>query len=169
MGLDFGLPSPDGSSRACKRKFRWLLKIDGISARGINSLPPLKSARPNLSFKEMEIRHLNENIFIPQKPDWKPISLVLYDLKRNNHPVFDWIKKVYDPSAGSWNTVVGDSYLKTADLELYDATGNIIEKWVYEHAWPLSVEFGELDMGNSDIVTCDLTLRYARAYIETAS
>lgn len=166
MGLDFGLPMPDGSSKTCKRKFRWLLKIDEISAKGINALPPLRSARPSISFKETEIPHLNENIFYPRKPDWRPISLVLYDVKRNNHPIFEWINQLYDPSKGSWNPVVGSNYLKTADLELYDAVGGVVEKWVFEHAWPQTADFGELDMGNSDIVTCELTLRYARAYIE---
>lgn len=61
---------------ACwKRKFRWLLVIDGVSGnQPINSLPPSKSARPSISFKTMEIQHLNETIYRPAKPDWKPIT-----------------------------------------------------------------------------------------------
>ncbi len=169
MGFDFGLPLSDGSSKTCKRNFRWLLKIDDISARGTNCLPPLRSSRPSISFREMEVSHLNEQVFYPSKPDWKPISLVLYDVKRKGHPVFDWLRNIYDVNEkqANWHPVVGRNFLKTADLQLYDAVGNIVERWVFENAWPQTVDFGELDMGNSDIVTCDLTLRYARAYILT--
>jgi hypothetical protein len=168
MGFDFGLPSGSGTSKLCKRKFRWLLKIDGISAQGVRALPPLRSARPSLSFREMEIRHLNETIYYPQKPEWKPISLVLYDTQNNGtHPVFDWIQKCYDPKAGDWFPVIGKQFLKDAFLELYNGCGEVVERWVYEQAWPQNIEFGELNMADSEIVTCDLTLRYARAFTET--
>ena len=32
--------------------------------------------------------------------------------------------------------------------------------------WEWSIDFGDLDMSLSDVLTCDLTLRYARAYID---
>lgn len=165
MGFDFGLGSRDN---CFKRKFRWLFKIDGISAEGVKSLPPQKSARPSLSFKTMEVQHLNETIQLPSKTDWKPINLVLYDLKRNKNPVTEWLKIIYDPNdstgKGTWRPV-GTSFRKTATLELYDGCGNVLETWVYENAWPESVEFGDLDMGNNDAVTIDITLRYDRAYV----
>ncbi len=163
MAMDFGLPTPS-SNLLCKRKFRWLLKIDGVSGQ-IGTLPPMKSARPSLSFREMEIKHLTETIYYPARPEWKPIQLVLYDVSLDGNPIFDWIKKVYDPEAGDWFPVTQNKFLKDARLEMYDGCGNIIEKWTYENAWPQVAEFGELDMGNHDVVTCDLTLRYARAFI----
>ena len=166
MGLNFGLERDD----AClKRKFRWLLKIPEISADDpIRTLPPLKSARPNIAFKEAEAQHLNETISYPVKPEWKPINLVLYDLKKNTHPVFDWIKNVYDPDEGTWGPSVNTNFKKTANLELYDGCGGMIERWTYDNVWPQTVEFGELDMGNSEVVMLDVTLRFDRAYIETA-
>src|ERR1035437_19181 len=94
MGLQFGLERDD---LCIKRSFRWLFKIDGISASGVNSLPPQKSARPSVSFKEMSAEGLNETIYFPGKPDWKPINLVLYDISTNDNPVFNWIKQIYDP------------------------------------------------------------------------
>lgn len=166
MGLGFGL----GSERGClKRKFRWLLKIDGISASdsgGVQSLPPEKSARPSLTFKEIEVQHLNETVYFPGKPEWKPISLVLYDMKLNRNPVFDWLKKKYDPCEGTWSADYAGQFKKTARLEMYDGCGNVQETWVFENAWPNAIEWGDLDMSNSEYVTVDLTLRYDRAYIE---
>ena len=91
-----GLGKLGGSASCTKRKFRWQLKITDISVDGVNALPPEKSARPNLSFKEIEAQHLNETIYFAGKPEWKPISLVLYDLKTNRNPIFKWLLEQYD-------------------------------------------------------------------------
>jgi hypothetical protein len=53
-----------------------------------------------------------------------------------------------------------------ATLEMYNGCGDVLETWVFENAWPQAVEFGDLDMSSSDVVTCDLTIRYDRAYIQ---
>jgi len=162
MGFNYGLES---SAVCIKRKFRWLLRIEGISAAGISSLPPSKSARPSISFKEIQVEHLNETIYFPGKPDWKPITLSLYDLKKSNHPVFAWLQRIYNPQSGQMVPSTDNNFILNADLELYDGCGNILEGWRYENVWPQSVDFGELDMGSNEIITCDLTLRYARAYV----
>lgn len=165
MGFGFGL---EKSKNCFKRKFRWLLVIPGISASntdGVNALPPSRSARPNLSFKEIQVEHLNETIYLPSKPDWKPITLHLYDLQKNEHPIFKWIQSIYNPSTGHMSPPVDGEFIKEANLFMLDGCGEIVESWIFENIWPNAVDFGELDMGSSEIVTCDLTLRYARAYI----
>lgn len=168
MGFAFGLGDPN---TCFKRKFRWLLKIPQVSAEGIDSLPPLKSARPSISFKEMEVQHLTEQVFFPSKPEWKPITVSLYDLKRAKHPVYEWVRKVYRPNAddNNWSPSVGNGFKIQARLELYDGCGDTLESWVYENAWPQDVNFGELDMGSSEYVTCDIVLRYDRAYLDPGS
>lgn len=178
MGLDFGLESGmNGRSfQGCKMRFHWMLKIDGIcgskssspdGSGSVSVLPPSKSARPSLTFKEMEVRHLNEHIYYPMKPDWKPLNLVLYDLKKPQHAVFEWIKQCYDPTQGSWSPALQSNFIRNARLEMYNGCGDVVETWVYENAWPQVVDFGELDFGSSEIVMCDLTLRYVRAFIES--
>jgi hypothetical protein len=100
MGRNMGLGK--FSSDVClMRKYRWLFFIDGVSDDGTSALPPDKGARPSLSFKEIEVQHLNEVIYFPGKPDWKPVQLTLFDLKENKNPVFDWIKKKYDTKKGA--------------------------------------------------------------------
>jgi hypothetical protein len=164
MGFDYGL----GEASACyKRKFRWMLKIPSISADGVNALPPAKAARPSISFKEMDVQHINETIYFPSKPEWKPLQVTLYDLKRpQEHPVWQWIKRIYDSRAGTWKPSVSAGLKVQGRIEMYDGCGETIETWVLENVWPQDVNFGELDMGASEIVTCDLALRYDRAYIE---
>lgn len=168
MGFDFGLEQAD----AClKRKFRWLFKIPEISASdAVNSLPPLKSARPKLTFKEMEVQHVSETIYYPTKPEWQPLSLVLFDLKKNINPIFDWLQKIYNPCRDSgkmWRNSGSVGFKKQGVLELYDGCGGILESWKYENIWPQSVDFGDLDMGNSDYVTAEITLRYDRAFVDS--
>jgi len=164
MGLDFGL---EKNTSCIKRKFRWILIIPGVSADdSINALPPAKSARPNLSFKETNVQHMNEVIWYPMKPEWKPISLSLYDLKKNQNPIFAWFRRLYDPCSGAFNPSVGIQFKQNATLKMLDGCGDTLETWVYENAWPQTLEWGELDMSSSEYTTIDLTLRYDRAFIE---
>lgn len=166
MGLQFGL---EGNGQFCKRANRWLFEIPKVSADsspGANALPPLKSARPNLSFKEMDVNHLIEDVFYPAKPDWKPINITLYDLQRNKHPVFDWIKEIYDVKNGKFYEPNKKKFIKECFLRMYDGCGKLVESWIYEDAWPQSINFSNLDMSDGGLVMCDINLRYARAYIE---
>lgn len=174
MGLDFGL---DGNGKFCKRKFRWLFRIDDVVADDTKSqktLPPLQSARPSLSFKEMTANHLIEDAYYPAKPDWKPIKLTLYDLKLDSNPVWDWIIEFYNPEKGNLFAPNEDpsptsGFIRKASLDLFDGCGSLVETWVYEDAWPQAIDFQSLDMGDSNILTIDLTLRYMRAYVQTVS
>lgn len=172
MGLQYGL---EKSNFCIKRSYRWLFEIPGVcadSTAGVDALPPEKSARPVISFKEMEIKHLIEDVYYPAKPEWKTFSVTLYDLKRSSHPVFEWLKNVYDPQQGLFypaNRSVlfqqSERFIKECTLNMYDGCGNIIERWIYEDAWPQSVNFQTLEMASSSYLTCELTIRYARAYI----
>lgn len=185
MGLQFGLePS---ASKTCKRKFRWLFRIPEVAADGIDTLPPLKSARPTLMFKEMSVRHLMEDVYYPAKPDWKPIVITLYDLVEktatptgtsfeslgggqtvNRNLVFQWIREFYRPGTGSGELDLPNErrFIKTCTLTMLNGCGETVETWVFEDAWPQSVNFQTLDMGDSAVCTVDISLRYARAYVE---
>jgi hypothetical protein len=169
MGFDFGLQSLDTRYPV---KFRWIFNIDGVSgssttsSSGVYALPPTKSARPSFSFKEMEIKHLTESVFVPVRPEFKPINLVLYDIKTDSNPVFSWISEVYDATSGKWNAIAdtGVNFIRNATLTLYSGCGEPLEEIVFESCWPQAVNWGELDMGSSEVVTVDVTLRYTRAY-----
>lgn len=166
MGLQFGL---EKDAMCPKRAFRWLFKIPMISCddspNAVNALPPEKSARPNLSFKEMDVNHLIEDVYYPAKPDWKPISLTLFDFKKEKHPVFEWIKEVYKPKDGQFFEALRNDLIKECELTLYSGCGEPMESWIFEDCWPQAINFNTLDMTSSAIVMVDITLRYARAYI----
>jgi hypothetical protein len=176
MRLQFGLES----GKYCKRQFRWMFQIPNVigdkssDPSEIKSLPPEKSSRPSIDFKEIEIKHFIEDYYIPGKPSWKPVTITVWDLKTNKHPIMEWLKKIYNPKVGLWNPTrqshsdLGkDNFIKKCSLKLYDGCGTTVEEWIWEDAWPSAVNFQSLEMGSTGIVMCEITLRYARAYIES--
>lgn len=165
-------PNGDFPNVCFKRNNRWKFIIPGISASGVSSLPPQKVGKVGLSFKEIQAEHLNETIYFPSKPDWKPITLTLYDIaKEDQNPVFAWIRRGYDtrPDQCSLWTPCLSAGLKAAQayLEELDGCGEVLERWILEHIWIQQAEFSGGDMANADVVTCDVTLRYDRAYIDS--
>lgn len=164
MGLDGNIPSLN-----FKRKNRWMFSITDVAGvSSTSALPPKASARPSISFKEVEFQHLNESIWYPMKPEWKPITLVLFDLACNTNGVFEWIQLYYDPTQDGSNTMAFPGTFKksSASLELYSGCGDVLETWTYDNPYPQNIEFGELEMESSDIVVVTMTLRYDRAYLE---
>ena len=173
MGRDMGLFAGFGTT-CFKRKFRWMFTIRNLIGDPLTSnvLPPSKASRPNLQFKELEAQHIHETVFYPGKPDWKPITVTLYDTNIITNPVWSWISRYYNPDRGTlvpssaqFNVQNPNFKISQATLEMFSGCGGVIEQWTFENVWPQSIEFGELDMGQSEVVTIDLTLRYDRAYI----
>jgi hypothetical protein len=166
MGFSSSVWGGDFSQTVLKRKFRWLFNIENITT-GNSGLPCLKASRPKIQFREMQAEHLNETISYPSKPEWQPIQIVLYDrCTGSENPIFTWLKQQYDPSSCSkWKPCVAALSFKTcATLNMLDGCGNILETWLIEHCYPQSIDFGELDMSDSGVVTVDFTLKYDRAY-----
>src|SRR5687767_8236993 len=97
------------ASATFKKKNRWRFVIKGlIEMDNFQSpvLPPLKSARPSISFKEQTIEHLVETITRPMKAEWAPLEVTLYDIQCNKNPMFSWLKRLYDPKAGIYRHTV---------------------------------------------------------------
>jgi hypothetical protein len=156
-----------------KRKFRWKFKIlkngnsediDDIIGDGLNALPPLKGARPNLEFKDIEVQHVTEDVYLPGKPSWKPVNFILYDVcPPSSNPIWDWILKCYEPNTGKFYPILDKGFKKNCVLQMLSGCGDTIETWYFMNAYPSQINWGDLDMSSSEIVTCDILLRYDRA------
>jgi hypothetical protein len=181
MPTEMGIWSLDNF--VMKRAFRWLFSIENIvgkpEANSVNVKPPLKSQRPTLTFKEITLEHKSETITMPGKAEWKPINLTLYDIaayslfngacRKIDNNVWRWINMFYFPNQAEYGFAANPnpqlSFKKPAFLTMLDGGGSVLEQWRFENAWCQDVNFGELDMSSSDIMTIDITLRYDRAYI----
>jgi len=181
-----------GSPSTCfRQKNRWMFSIPnliGVSgpSSSIPMLPPSKAARPNIELKEVEVRHINETVYYPMKPDWKPLQVTLYHIGAfNNNPIYNWLLAAYNPTAsltGTWSPSVNSGNAVAAasgnpvssliqpyaSLDMYDGCGGFLENWTYEVVWPQTIDWDTLDMETGELVYINLTLRYARAYFGTS-
>lgn len=183
MATSLGLgPVLGNSNTELKRPFRWMLEIgssgnsqDGIVdvvGNSVNVLPPLSGNRPSLSFREIEVEHVSETIYMPGKAQWKPMKVQVYDIAQRlkNNIVFDWIVRYYNAQKASYNYSSMNNvsnFKKNALLSIYSGNGCCLESVALENAWPRDIEFGELDMANSGILTITMELRFDRAYVTT--
>lgn len=169
-----------------KRQFRYMFTIYNVvgnpSADMMYAKPPLKTQRPNISFKELQFEHLSETIYMPGKAEWKPIPLTVYDIagyqqgsscKYIGNSVYDWIKSFYKPYSSDYTFACEgvDQPLgikRPAYLTMYDGGGGLLEQWAFDNAWCQDVNFNDVDMGGQDVMMIDLTLRYDRAYLINA-
>lgn len=169
MGFQFGLEA----NNCFKRRYRWMFAIRENASPSIEVIPCITGSRPSLQFKETAVETLYETLWYPTKPDWKPITIVFFDLKKDTVPFWDWINSVYDTKAGIFRPIVGKtssgSFKKTGILELYDGCGNVLESWIIDNIYPQNIDYDELDMGSSELVNASVTFRYDRAYLITAN
>jgi hypothetical protein len=171
MGVNMGL-HPLLLKGSGGRTFRWMFSIQPYIGDQISMLPPFKSARPNISFKEYQAEHLHETIYFPGKVEWQTVELSLYDIKCKENPIYEWMKLVYnpDPDEEFYGPSLsqqpdGTQFKTTAQVSLYNGCGDTIESWIYMNAYPVKIDWGELDMNNAEVVTAQLSLRFDRAYI----
>ena len=47
---------------------------------------------------------------------------------------------------------------------MLDGCGFALEAWNYMNAYPVDVDWGQVDMGRTDAMRVNMTLRYDRAY-----
>lgn len=158
MGIgDLGAPGV-----ILKRKFRFTLEIATPCGNVPASFVKV-AARPSLDIDETELNFLNGVTWIPGKGKWQPITVTYYDTNSNNMGgLLSWIATVYDftdpinlkqSEKAGWNG--------TALLTMYDGCGGPMERWLLGSVWPQSVNFGDLDYGNSEEATIELTLKYS--------
>lgn len=165
MGLGI-LNQPD---TCFKRKYRYYVRLDEEDLGLI--LPPSKAARPSISFKEMEAQHLNETIYFPGKPDWKPINITLYDIEKGkDNKVWNQLIKLYNPETGDYFPSCaeppGEAYkFKEMKITMLDGCGEGIETWIFENPYFQDINWNELDMGVSEVMYIDIVVRYDRAYV----
>jgi hypothetical protein len=188
MGFSFG-------NSYFKKKNRWAFVVkDFIGMEDFSQpiLPPIKSARPNLSFKEISVEHVIETITIPGKPEWSTLEVTMYEIQCKKNPMFEWLKRLYNPQNGTYGqtttpdlAILGSNLananlgtlansltsglqstfkIPKAELTLLDGCGLALETWIYEGLWPQKIDWGDLDMSSSEVVTVDVSFRYDRAY-----
>ena len=171
MGIGFA------SSVVFKKQNNFIMHIPDITHVGNSSnriynkvLLEERSARPSLAYKEIQVDHLIETVYFAGRPDWKPLKVTLFDIARNN-PALNWAKANYDVQRNGINYFGGlaPNFKRNVQIFILDSCGYVLEAWNYMNAFPIDIEFGDMDMKGGDIMKVNLTLRYDRAYWEPCS
>lgn len=137
-----------------KRMFRWVVEIDGIDAWTAKTF-----ARPSQKFESVTIDYINQKRYIAGKNEWNTLALTLWDpiMPSASQKITQWLRLVHDAPTGRMG--YAEMYKKNFSLKLLDGPGNVVEKWNVIGAWPMEVDFGELDYANSETATIQVTIR----------
>ena len=135
-----------------KRKFRWVLQIEGIDAFLLKT-----ATRPTMTFETTTIDWINSKRFLAGKHTFGTVSLSLYDpiAPSAAQQVMEWIRLNFESVSG--RSGYADFYKRDIQLKLLDPIGTVTELWDGKGAWITESNFGDLDFASSDAVEISLT------------
>ncbi len=144
-----------------KRKFRWILQIDGIDAYTMKT-----AARPQMTFEETVVDYINTKRYLSGKGAWSPISVTMHDpiAPSAAQKCMDWMRLNYEPLTGRMG--YASFYKKDITLKLLDPQGTVIEFWDLKGAWPQDINWGDLDYASSDNTEITFMLRFDNATLQ---
>jgi hypothetical protein len=144
-----------------KRKFRWLLAINGIDAFTAKT-----AARPQITFDETVIDYINVKRYLSGKATWQPLNITLYDpiVPSAAQKVAEWIRLDFENVTGRMG--YAQFYKKTINLKLLDPVGAVVEDWELQGTWIQDANFNDLDYSVSDPVDIALILRFDQAVLQ---
>jgi hypothetical protein len=144
-----------------KRKFRWILQIEGIDAYTLKT-----AARPQLTFDEVVIDYINTKRYVSGKQTWAAMAVTTHDpiAPSAAQKVMDWVRLNYEPLTGRMG--YASFYKKNIVLKLLDPQGTVVEYWDIIGAWPQDVNFGDLDYASNDNSEISFTLRFDNAVLQ---
>lgn len=145
-----------------QRQSNWILVVHGLPGNDDENIRlSLRSGNaPQESNDEIEIPYINSRRYVAGMYLPESLPLVLNDFVDvgTAHAIARWRQLVYD----SFTDRVGlaSSYKRRCSLILFDPLGFEQREWIYVGVWPQAVNYGALDMGTSDVVQIEVTLRY---------
>ena len=144
-----------------KRKFRFMLAIEGIDAFIVKS-----TARPSRKFEETVIDWMNQKRYLAGKHEWNTLPLEVHDpIAPSGAQQFEeWIRLNYESVSG--RSGYADFYKRDIQLKLLDPIGTVVELWDIKGAWPSDINYNELDYSSSDTATITLTIRFDNAVLQ---
>ena len=144
-----------------KLQNRFLMEIEGIPAYLIKTLN-----RPQITFNNIVLDHINVKRKIKGKANWDSITCDLYDpvTPSGAQAVMEWIRLSHESVTG--RDGYSDFYKKDVNFQVLGPVGDIVEEWSLKGTWIQDATFGDMDFASSDPVEITLTLRYDYAILQ---
>ena len=144
-----------------KTKNRFVMEIEGIPAFLVKTM-----ARPQITFEEVVLDHINVKRYVKGKASWSTLAITLYDpiVPSGAQSVIEWIRLHHESVTG--RDGYSDFYKKNITFNVLDPVGAVVEEWELKGAFIQSANFGDLAFDSSDPVEISLTLRYDYAILK---
>jgi hypothetical protein len=144
-----------------KTKARFKMSIDGVEAYLIKA-----AGRPQINFEVVTLDHINVKRKLQGKGEWQDMTITLYDpiVPSGAQQVMEWVRLGHESITGRKG--YSEFYKKTIKIEMLGPVGDVVETWTMYGAFPLQVNFGELDMTSNDPAQIELQIAYDYAVLE---
>jgi len=144
-----------------KTKNRFIMYIEGVPAYLIKT-----TARPQITFEEIQLDHMNVRRFVKGKGTWDTLDITLYDpiVPSGAQAVMEWVRLHKESVTG--RDVYSDIYKKDITINVLGPVGDKVEEWTLKGAMINVANFGELAWETSEPTDITLTLRYDYAILQ---
>ena len=136
-----------------KLQNRFLMNIDGIDAYLIKKID-----RPQISFQEIVLDHINTKRKIKGKANWENVTCELYDpvTPSGAQAVMEWVRLSHESVTG--RDGYSDFYKKDIRIKTLGPVGDIVEEWILKGAYCQNANFGSMDWSSSEPANISMTI-----------
>ena len=105
-----------------KTKNRFIMDIDGIPSYFVKTMN-----RPQITFEEIELNHINVKRYLKGKGTWEPLEITLYDpiVPSGAQAVMEWVRLHHESVTG--RDGYSDFYKKDITFNLLGPVGDKVE------------------------------------------
>ena len=145
-----------------KRKFRWVLMLEGIDAFLVKS-----TNRPSFTIADETLNFINSKRYIAGRLTFGTISMVLHDpiAPSGAQQVMEWIRTHAESVSG--RAGYADFYKRDLQLKLLDPIGTVVELWDMKGCFLTGADYGSLDYSDdSASMDISLTIRFDNCVLQ---
>jgi len=145
-----------------KRKFRWVLAIEGIDSYLIKS-----TARPSITVASLPIPFINHTRYVAGKSTFGSMAVALHDpiAPSGAQQVMEWIRTHFESVSG--RAGYADFYKRDLQLKMLDPVGTVVEKWDIKGAFITNATFGDVTYDDeSGAMDVTLELQFDNAVLQ---
>ena len=144
-----------------KLKNRFIMQIDGIPAYTIKTM-----ARPQITFEEVKLDHMNVTRYVKGKGEWQDLQITLYDpvVPSAAQSVMEWVRLSHESVTG--RDGYSDFYKKDVTINVLGPVGDKVEEWTLKGTWIKDAQFGDMDFSVNEPVEITVTLKYDYAILQ---
>ena len=136
-----------------KLQNRFLMDIEGVPAYLVKNIN-----RPNVTFNNVVLDHINVKRKIKGKANWDPITCELYDpvTPSGAQSVMEWIRLSHESVTG--RDGYSDFYKKNVHIRTLGPVGDVVEEWILKGAYCQNANFGPMDWTSDAPATISMTI-----------